>query len=216
MTVCIEGPTGAGKSSLAPILAKQWEGGFRICPTVDHFAGCFPVALSVKDLTTSFRRFLRAEIAAALSMSRGTNWIQDRNWISQLTYLDAMETVCSVETRVLMEELLDCLADGHIALPHALVFMDCPPALTHRRRQQRGSSPWGDVPQWIAPSLKKRFREVRYRTYNVLAEQVFVESIIVRNLARLEKGAIPPELLTPPTLLDHQSTIERIAKWIRK
>ena len=72
------------------------------------------------------------------------------------------------------------------------------------------------MPQWIAPSLKKRFREVRYRTYNVLAEQVFVESIIVRNLARLEKGAIPPELLTPPTLLDHQSTIERIAKWIRK
>jgi thymidylate kinase len=216
MIVCLEGPTGAGKSSLAPILAKEWEGGFRICPTVDYFAGCFPIALSEKDLTRSFRAFLRAEIAAALSMSKGENWIQDRNWISQLTYLDAMETVCSVETQLLMEELIECLVNGHIKLPHALIFMDCPPALTHRRRQQRGSSPWGDVPQWIAPSLKKRFREVRYRTYKVLAEQVFVGSIIVRDLARLESGSIPPDLRTAPPTLDQQSSLERITKWIQK
>lgn len=181
MTICIEGPSGAGKSTLAGILHKAWDN-FQLCPTVDQFLGSFPVCHTEDEVERNFSEFIQGEERALDFMRRaGGNWIQDRNWVSQITFLEAIELMGALELRTLKLRVLEWLGSGKIQVPSTFIYMRCPPGLTATRRRLRGTTEWGDVPPWVSEDLRIRFRELRYQSYEGLFRSTFPEALVVES-----------------------------------
>ncbi len=216
MTICIEGPTGAGKSTLATLLAAVWEENHRLCPTVDHFIGSFPICEDKSGIGVNFSWYLEGEIAANSFMQQsGGKWIQDRNWISQMTFLYAIEKTIGIDLIGLKTQITQNIDSENLSFPSSFVFLHCPPEFTQQRRSKRETTEWGDVPPWIEPSIRHIFRDARYRAYERLSNDVFPDSIIVsaRNLGA--NAHIPEVLRHPPKVQNPYAYRRNLEKWIR-
>lgn len=196
MIVCIEGPTGAGKSTLAKKLSEDWEVGFSLCPTVDNFLDGFPMCgFGAEGIEANFISFLRGEVKAVRFMTeRGGNWVQDRNWVSQITFLMAIEQTCGIRVTELMQRLLESLDRSELLLPETFVYISCSPELTVIRRAHRGTTPWGDVPPWIVRKRWAAFRKARFWAYERIFPDV-LSNVIMLNAVDLEgHSKVPIEL----------------------
>ena len=179
MRVCIEGPSGAGKSTLASILHQIWED-INLCPTIDRFIGGFPVSKKSSDIADNFHKYIRGENLAFCFMNKNEgDWIQDRNWVSQITFLESVEVITGLDLRPLRMSIVEQLELGNIAIPSTFLYLHCSPTLTATRRQKRGAAPWGDVPPWICKRLRPKFRELRYKSYETFFHLTLSECRII-------------------------------------
>jgi thymidylate kinase len=181
MIVCIEGTTGAGKSTLAKKVVDEVHTGFRLCPNMDFFLDGNPVCeYGSKGVETNFFIYLKGELRAAQFMTQeGGDWIQDRNWISQITFVRALEEIVKIKPPGLMLRLIELLKNGDLVYPDVFIYISCTPDLTAIRRTQRGSTPWGDVPKWLTSQQKIVFRKVRYEIYERLFTDVLNNVITI-------------------------------------
>ena len=188
MIVCIEGPSGAGKSTLAGRLAGAWEN-FQLCPTVDWFLSSFPVCQTEAEIERNFSEFIEGEAFACDFMHKtGGSWIQDRNWVSQLTFLEAIELLCGTDLRTIKVRLIEWLESGRIGVPSTFIYLRCPPGLTAARRLLRRTTEWGDVPPWVVSHSKSRFRELRFQSYEDLFQSTFPEALVIDSEGDLERA----------------------------
>lgn len=164
MLVCVEGPTGGGKSKLV----ESFPASFRRCPEICHFAGGFPTCgPGVNDIERNFLAYLAGEILASkMISSHACDWIQDRNWISQLTFLLALAKTSNIPISSYFDQVACKIIERELVVPHQLIYIRCSPNLTAMRRTLRGSSEWGDVPSWIIGNKKSDFRETRLSAYD--------------------------------------------------
>ncbi len=193
--ICLEGPTGAGKSTLALRLSNTWH--YNLCPTIDYFLNGFPICEKENQVEENFNIYLNAEINAIEYMrSQKGCWIQDRNWLSQLTFLIAIENTCNKSYSFLKEKLYEKILLNKILLPDCYIFLRCSPTLTALRRLKRKSSLWGDVPPWIPKTNKEFFRTNRYNAYLKIIENILKETMTI-DAGTIDKNILPKNLLKP-------------------
>jgi hypothetical protein len=164
MLVCVEGPTGGGKSTLIGTFPLS----YRRCPEVSHFIGGFPVCgPDSVDINENVVVYLHGEeLASRMIRGQTGDWVQDRNWLSQITFLIALARTNRVPIKTYLEQIANAILESRIVVPDIFVYLRCPPNLTAKRRRQRGTTEWGDVPSWISKDDRTAFREHRAAAYD--------------------------------------------------
>ncbi len=170
MIVCVEGPTGGGKTSLV----SRFPSRFRRCPPVSAFIGGFPLCgTGTIGVELNCAEYLLGEIDRTRFMSgRSADWVLDRDWVSQVTFLMAVRTVCELPLEGAARRVVEAIRSGCLAVPDAFIYLRCNPALTLKRRMERGTTEWGDVPQWLHPEGRARFRHARHEAYEKIFDEV--------------------------------------------
>ncbi len=196
MLLCLEGPTGAGKSTLY----EKFPDYFKRCPEICSFLGGFPsCGKTEKEIEQNTILYLKGEIdATKLIRSEPGTWIQDRNWFSQLTFLMAIQLYCKIPVDKPVHYISDAIRRDMLIIPDLYIYLHCCPSLTKYRRSLRDATMWGDVPSWIREHKKKGFRNTRYYSYEYLfsklplnflklnAEEKFNINNIIKRITRLK------------------------------